>query len=358
MSVLTGPEIALTLNTLKEATPSNTGSSNFNLFLTESGKLNNPSGFEAGDHIEVVVLQDNIGGKVLSFDNAFIFSETDPEISSAPNSYSILSARLCQSGLWLSTLHRGFKSTQPIVVPDTTAPTVSIQSDSSNITAAIANTITAIASDDVGVTKVEIYRGNQLVSTLTSAPYQITESYTSADNGRITYVAKAYDAANNVGTSSTITVTVDIEAAIPSLVLDEATVADIKIALSTAPASSNKRQVVVNSIINAMKPDHRLDIYQNDILVIPAVFTGDCSLIDDGVNVSLGLGELSSADPIVTANLAVGSWTFELSGGAGFSRKITGTVGSTADNTLILSDNPAAGMGFDPSISFLVPDTI
>ncbi len=63
-------------------------------------------------------------------------------------------------------------------------------------------TLTASASDNVGVTKVEFYDGATLVATDTSTPYLYLWSFTSANNGTHQWTAKAYDAANNVGTST------------------------------------------------------------------------------------------------------------------------------------------------------------
>lgn len=61
-------------------------------------------------------------------------------------------------------------------------------------------TLTATASDAVGVTRVEFYRGTTLLSTDAAAPYQFPLTVSAADNGIQTFSARAYDAAGNVGT--------------------------------------------------------------------------------------------------------------------------------------------------------------
>jgi len=83
---------------------------------------------------------------------------------------------------------------------DTTAPTVTATESGSSGTI----TLSANASDNVGVSKVELYVDGSLKSTLTTAPYSSTLNSTTLSNGSHTLVAKAYDAANNIGTSSTV----------------------------------------------------------------------------------------------------------------------------------------------------------
>lgn len=86
----------------------------------------------------------------------------------------------------------------PAPKPDTTRPTVTLQAAQNGTTV----NLTASATDNVGVTKVEFYRGSVLVATDTTAPYTASLAVTSADNGSVTFTAKAYDAAQNVGQGS------------------------------------------------------------------------------------------------------------------------------------------------------------
>jgi hypothetical protein len=58
------------------------------------------------------------------------------------------------------------------------------------------------------VTKVEFYLDGALQSTDTTSPYSWSWATTGAANGSHSLVSKAYDAAGNVGTSATVTVTV------------------------------------------------------------------------------------------------------------------------------------------------------
>lgn len=87
---------------------------------------------------------------------------------------------------------------------DTTAPTVSASESGTSGTIALS----ATASDNVGVTKVEFYVDNALIATDTSAPYSTSLDSTTLTNASHSLIAKAYDAAGNVGTSSMVAFTI------------------------------------------------------------------------------------------------------------------------------------------------------
>jgi hypothetical protein len=92
---------------------------------------------------------------------------------------------------------------------DTTPPTVSIGNPANGATVSGTTTITASASDNVGVTRVEFLVDGALLSTDTSAPYSASWNTTSATNGSHAITARAFDAANNQTTSSVVNVTVN-----------------------------------------------------------------------------------------------------------------------------------------------------
>jgi len=101
---------------------------------------------------------------------------------------------------------------------DTEAPTVSISSPApESFYAPKTVTITAEASDNVGVDRVEFYDGGTLKETDTSAPYSYGWSVTEADQGTHTWTAKAYDAANNVGASNGLAFTVKVPVPAPNV---------------------------------------------------------------------------------------------------------------------------------------------
>lgn len=98
---------------------------------------------------------------------------------------------------------------------DTTAPTVSFSSPAGGATVKGIVSIGVNASDNVGVTKVELRANGALVATDISAPYGFSWSSASVADGTATLTARAYDAAGNY-TTSTLSVkvanTVDIVA--------------------------------------------------------------------------------------------------------------------------------------------------
>jgi hypothetical protein len=81
------------------------------------------------------------------------------------------------------------------------APTISAsESGSSGII-----TFSATASDDVGVTKVEFYVDDVLMGTDETSLYSMTLDSNTLTNDSHILVAKAYDAAGNIGTSTPVT---------------------------------------------------------------------------------------------------------------------------------------------------------
>ncbi|MCU1228455.1 MAG: Hydrolase [Acidobacteria bacterium] len=92
---------------------------------------------------------------------------------------------------------------------DTTAPTTSITAPTAGSTVSgSAVTINANASDNVGVAKVEFWVDGTLKGTDTTSPYSYSWNTTTYANGTHTLVSKAYDAANNMGQSANVSVTV------------------------------------------------------------------------------------------------------------------------------------------------------
>ena len=91
---------------------------------------------------------------------------------------------------------------------DTVAPTVSIGSPADGATVSGTVAVTATASDNVGVTRVEVLVDGALAGSDATAPYAVAIDSTARANGAHTLSARAFDAANNAGTSAPVTVTV------------------------------------------------------------------------------------------------------------------------------------------------------
>jgi hypothetical protein len=90
---------------------------------------------------------------------------------------------------------------------DVTAPTVNVTAPVTGATVSGTVDVAATASDASGVSKVEFYLDGALVGTDTAAPFVYTWDTTKATNGSHALMAKAYDAANNIGTDNDTTVT-------------------------------------------------------------------------------------------------------------------------------------------------------
>jgi subtilisin family serine protease len=91
---------------------------------------------------------------------------------------------------------------------DNIPPTAAITAPAEGDTVQGNVTISADASDDVGVIRVNFYANNAFVGMTTSAPYEVVWNTSMASNGSYILTARAYDAGGNVATSTPVTVTV------------------------------------------------------------------------------------------------------------------------------------------------------
>jgi hypothetical protein len=92
---------------------------------------------------------------------------------------------------------------------DTTPPTTSVTAPANGATVSGTVTVTATASDDVGVTQMQLLiDGSVVASNTNSTSISFSFVTTNFTNGAHTIVSKASDAAGNIGTSATVTVTV------------------------------------------------------------------------------------------------------------------------------------------------------
>jgi chitinase len=83
--------------------------------------------------------------------------------------------------------------------PDTIAPTIGISFPYNNSTVSGVVTVTNVASDNVGVVKVELYVDSVLTATTTSAPWSLTWDTALVSHKNHVLLTKAYDAAGNTG---------------------------------------------------------------------------------------------------------------------------------------------------------------
>ncbi len=106
---------------------------------------------------------------------------------------------------------------------DTTPPTVSIASPANGATVSGTITVSANASDNVGVAGVRILLdGVNLGAEDTASPYSVSWNTTGAANGSHTLTAVARDAAGNTRTSAAVTVTVSNDTIRPTVTINQA----------------------------------------------------------------------------------------------------------------------------------------
>lgn len=116
----------------------------------------------------------------------------------------------CTRALYVDSIQ--FLDTTTVTPPaiDATAPATSITNLANGGSVSGVAAVTASASDNVGVTKVELYIDSKLYGVaVTATPYNWSWDTTAYADGSHSLYTKAYDSANNASTSSTITVTVN-----------------------------------------------------------------------------------------------------------------------------------------------------
>jgi hypothetical protein len=159
-------------------------------------------------------------------------------------------------------------------VEDTVLPTVSIKYPLNGAAVSGTTTISATASDNLAVSKVELYVDNILKSTDTSSPYTFSLDTRLYGNGAHKIMALAYDTSNNKA-SAQISVTVDNTAPSVSITsqTNGATVKGI-IGVSVSAADRNSGIYVVLLYIDG--------IWQAADISSPYGFTLDTTKYADG----------------------------------------------------------------------------
>jgi leucyl aminopeptidase len=93
--------------------------------------------------------------------------------------------------------------------PDPTPPTVAITAPAAGANVTGTTTVSANAADNVGVSRVDFLVDGVSRGTDSTAPYSYGWDTTTSSNGSHALTAQAYDAAGNVGISSSVTVNVN-----------------------------------------------------------------------------------------------------------------------------------------------------
>lgn len=163
------------------------------------------------------IATDNVGvaGVQFKLNGANIGSE----ITAPPYSYSLNTATLGNGSHSVRAVIRDTSNliantpavnfTVPAPVTDTTPPTVSLTTPAANASLTGSVTLSATASDNVGVVGVQFYvNGSPVGAEDTSAPYSVVWNSSTAGSSNNFLTARARDAAGNSTTSANVSVVV------------------------------------------------------------------------------------------------------------------------------------------------------
>lgn len=163
---------------------------------------------DASDNVGVTKVEFYDGASLLGTDLTAPYSINWPITDLNNGSHSLWAKAFDAAG------NSGTSAAMTITVSiDVASPTVSITvpAGGSSFDSAQAVNITASASDNIGVTQVDFYNGAVFLGSVAAAPYTYFWNITGADNGVHSLIAKARDAAGNIGTSAVVAVTVSID---------------------------------------------------------------------------------------------------------------------------------------------------
>ena len=147
----------------------------------------------------------------------------------------------------------------PISNADTVAPTVAISSPAAGALVGGTVTITASASDNVGVTSVTFLVDGTAIGSDTAAPYSMGWNTAAFAAGSHTLQAQARDAAGNIGTSATVGVSIAAANVPPSITM----LSPVDGAVMPAPATIT----VAATVTDGDGVVSRVDFYQGSTLI-------------------------------------------------------------------------------------------
>ncbi len=187
-------------NTVADTTAPTTSITSPAANATVSGTVNIAA--SAADNVGVSRVEFYVNGSLKGTDTTAPYSYSWSTTSIANGSYPITTRAYDAAG----NVGQSAAVTVTVknTVADTIAPTVAITSPLPNSTLSGTACAAVSASDNVGVTRVEYYVNGWLDNTVTSAPFGYCVATTVEYNGSYTIIAKAYDAAGNVGQSAAV----------------------------------------------------------------------------------------------------------------------------------------------------------
>lgn len=150
--------------------------------------------------------------------------------------------------------HAAVKAASSATTQDTTAPGVSFSSPTTGSTVKGLASVNVNASDNVGVSKVELRANGVLVASDISSPYAFSWDSGTVADGSVTLSARAYDAAGNYSTSSVaVTVANAVDA---NTGITEAKTADTVAPVAVITSPKDGAQVSGNVTVSAAATDN------------------------------------------------------------------------------------------------------
>lgn len=184
---------------------------------------------------------------------------------------------------------------------DGSAPSVAIQAPLGSSTVSGLVAVDAVASDNVGVTRVDLQVNGTTVASDTSAPYGFSWNSAGVPNGMANLVAVAYDAAGNAGRSASVAVNVanattvptagkDTSAPVVSIVnpVAGAVSGNVKVSVSASDnlgAAALSQQLLVNGAVVAQGSGGTLSYTWNTRKLKPGTHTLQATVRDAAGNV-------------------------------------------------------------------------
>jgi hypothetical protein len=158
----------------------------------------------ASDNVGVTRVEFHVDGVLEGSDSSSPYSATLDSTTLANGSHALVAKAYDAAGNVGNSSSVSFSVSNSGGGGDTTPPTVNASESGSSGSI----TLNATASDNVGVSRVDFYVDGALKGTDSSSPYSATLDSTTLANGSHALVAKAYDAAGNVGSSSSVSFSV------------------------------------------------------------------------------------------------------------------------------------------------------
>lgn len=163
---------------------------------------------DAADNVGVVGVKFLVDGNLVGSEDLTAPYEVSLDTKTLTNGTHSITA-IARDAAGNSTTSTAVSVTVANVIPDTTAPTVSVTAPAADANVSGTISLTANAADDVGVAGVTfLVDGNPVGSEDTDSPYQVSLDTATLTNGAHTITAVARDAAGNSTTSAAISVTV------------------------------------------------------------------------------------------------------------------------------------------------------